>query len=137
MSVKIAISSISEFLDLALLPIKSALGSPSVSPTAAGARKVTLMAPATDGVSRESSVCLGELNACRAAAIELMRDQRKLALEGFLIEEVAALCFQLNYRWRLESGPTNRSRFIIEPGAQTFPSNSASQKETKVSGDCA
>ena len=71
---------------------------------------------------------------CRAAAIELMREQRKLALEGFLIEEVAALCFEHNYRWRLESEPAHRSRFVIEPGMKALPLEDGSRKTSKVSG---
>lgn len=134
MSVKIAISGISGFLDLALLPIKSAFGQCPASSTAADSRKVALMTPAADGVSLESSVCLGELEACRAAAIELMREKRNLALEGFLIEEVAALCFEHNYRWRLNPGPARRSRFILEPGVATLPADAAPRKSPKAAG---
>jgi len=134
MSVKIAIAGISEFLDLALLPIKSAFRQSIGAVSPPSTRKVAMMTPATDGVSVESSVCLGEPGACRDAAIELMRERRTLALEGFIIEEVAALCFEHNYRWRLDSGSTKQLRFIIEPGVKTPPPEDGSRKTPKASG---
>jgi hypothetical protein len=76
-------------------------------------------APAADGVSVENSVCLGGLDACQTAALELMEEKRKIALEGFHLEEVAALCFKLNYRWRFDGSRDQRLRFIVEPGVQS------------------
>jgi len=133
MSVKIAFSGISDFLDLALIPIRSAFGHalPACEPKAP--RKVVLVTQTRDGVSLENSVCLGELEACQAAALELMHSKRSLVLEGFNLEEVAALCFNHNYRWRFGPTPGDRSRYIIEPGVKPLSTEDNSRKASKPS----
>ncbi len=121
MSVKIAIAEISGWLDLALLPIKSVLGQPARSADPVASRKVAIITQTPDGVSLEDSVCQGELDACQTAAVELMHGKRKLVLEGFHLEEVAALCFDHNYRWRFEDSQGKRFRFFVEPGVPSLP----------------
>jgi hypothetical protein len=134
MSVKVALSGISSILELALVPIKLAFGRSEPTTSTTATRKVVLVNRTSDGVCVESAVCLGEAEACNNAAIELIQAKRTIALEGFQIEEVAALCFKHNYRWRLDDSPSKRSRFVIEPCVVPLQSDNAPRKAHKAPG---
>jgi len=134
MSVKVALSGISSILDLALVPIRLALGRSEPIDTGTAARKVVLINRTADGISVEHSVCLGEAEVCHNAATEMIQSMRTIALEGFRIEEVAELCFKHNYRWRLDDGRSRRSRFVIEPSVVPIQSDKSPRKARESSG---
>jgi hypothetical protein len=58
----------------------------------------------------------GEPSAVLSKAIELIKIGRKMVLEGFPLEEIAAWCFKHNYRWRFHNDSCSKSTFILEPG---------------------
>jgi len=106
------------FLDLAIVPIKTALG--AVTGTqhplqSAGARKIALMEEA-GGVSVEKLLFSGEASAAELKVMEMIKVGRKLVLEGFHLEQIAAWCFTHNYRWRFHHGSNEQNSFVIEPG---------------------
>ena len=106
------------FLDLAMVPIKTMLGSGTdaqQSPKNGGARKIALMEE-SGGVSVEKLLFSGEASAANVRVVEMIRMGCKLVLEGFLLDEIAAWCFTHNYRWRFHHGSREQSSFIIEPG---------------------
>ena len=118
MFARIGISSVSDFLDVATLPIRAALGRKPADTNHPCAHRVALITETTDGVSVEKSICNGDLDVCRSAVVPLMLELRKLVLDGFRLEDVAELCFKHNYRWRL-CAPTSSQvghRFIVEAG---------------------
>lgn len=109
-------SGIAGFLDLAVIPIKTVLvGSPKASPIGVGARRIALMEEA-GGVSVEKLLLSGGPAAVRSKAIEMIKAGRKMVLEGFPLEEVAAWCFRHNYRWRFHHDSSSQNSFILEPG---------------------
>jgi len=118
MFIKNGISGIAGFLDLAIVPIKSALvgrATPGGRLTEAGPRKIALLEE-SGGVFVEKLLFCGEAAAVQSKVIEAIKAGRKMVLEGFPIEEIAACCFQHNYRWRFHSHPPARNAFILEPG---------------------
>lgn len=118
MFARIGISSVTDFLDVATLPIRAALGRKPADPKHRYAHRVALITETTDGVSVEKSIFNGDLDGCNSALVPLMQEYRKFVLDGFPLEEVAELCFKHNYRWRLCTPISSREghRFIIEPG---------------------
>ena len=122
MFLKNGISGIAGFLDLAIVPIKSALaGDPGSGqdPSGAVVRKIALVEEA-DGVSVEKVLFSGETDAVQSRAIELIKAGRKMVLEGFPLEEIAAWCFAHNYRWRFHNHFPAKNAFILEPGKNSF-----------------
>jgi len=116
--IKNGISGIAGYLDLAIVPIKSVLVRPSQSgqrPLKAGVRKVALMEEG-GGVSVEKLLLSGEAAAVQPMAIEMIKAGRKMVLEGFPLEEIAAWCFKHNYRWRFHNHSPAKNTFILEPG---------------------
>ena len=107
-----------DFLVVATLPIRAALGRRTAEVNPGYARRVALITETPDGVSVEKSVCTGDAAPCESAAASLMQERRKIILDGFPLEEVAGLCFKHNYRWRFQNPVPSRNgiRFIIEPG---------------------
>lgn len=106
------------FLDLAIVPIKNVL--PAVTDSqrplqSAGARKIALMEE-SGGVSVEKLLFNGEASAAELKVLEMIKVGRKLVLEGFHLEQIAAWCFTHNYRWRFHHGSSEQNSFIIEPG---------------------
>jgi hypothetical protein len=118
MFARIGISSVTDFLDVATLPIRAALGRKPADTNHQCAHRVALITETSDGVSVEKSICNGDLDVCRSAVIPLMQEFRKLVLDGFPLEDVAELCFKHNYRWRFCAPISSQDghRFIIEPG---------------------
>lgn len=109
-------SGVAGFLDFAIIPIKTVLvGRAIVRPNTGGARRIALMEEA-GGVSVEKLLLCGEPNAVQSKAIEMIQAGRKMVLEGFPLEEVAAWCFEHNYRWRFHHESTSQDTFILEPG---------------------
>jgi hypothetical protein len=116
--IKNGISGIAGYLDLAIVPIKSVLVRPPKSgqhPLNAGVRKVALMEEG-GGVSVEKLLLSGEAAAVQPMAIEMIKAGRKMVLEGFPLEEIAAWCFKHNYRWRFHNHSPAKNTFILEPG---------------------
>ena len=116
--IKNGISGIAGYLDLAIVPIKSVLVRPPKSgqhPLSAGVRKVALMEEG-GGVSVEELLLSGEAAAVQPIAIEMIKTGRKMVLEGFPLEEIAAWCFKHNYRWRFHNHAPAKNTFILEPG---------------------
>jgi len=106
------------FLDLAIVPIKTALGSGTGTqppPQSGGARKIALMEE-SGGVSVEKLLFSGEASAAELKVMEMIKVGRKLVLEGFHLEQIAAWCFAHNYRWRFHHGSSEQNSFVIEPG---------------------
>ena len=118
MFARIGISSVTEFLEVATLPIRTALGRKPADTNHPSAHKVALITETTDGVSVEKSICIGDLVGCCSAVVPLMQEHRKFVLDGFPLEDVAELCLRHNYRWRFCAPISSRNghRFIIEPG---------------------
>jgi len=118
MFIENGISGIAGFLDLVIVPIKSALVGGVIQrpePNPGVARKIALMKEA-GGVSVEKLILSGEPSAVLAKAIEMIKAGRKMVLEGFPLEEIAAWCFMHNYRWRFHNDACSKSAFILEPG---------------------
>jgi len=106
------------FLDLAIVPIKTALGAVTGTqppPPSGGARKIALMEE-SGGVSVEKLLFSGEASAAELKVMEMIKVGRKLVLEGFHLEQIAAWCFAHNYRWRFHHGSSEQNSFVIEPG---------------------
>ena len=119
MFIKNSLSGIAGFIDLAVVPIKTALGKGGHSetqPQENGVRKVALWEETCDGVSVEKMLFNGQAQVAQVKAMEMIKAGRKLVLEGFPLEEVAAWCFTHNYRWRLHTGSVTQNSFILEPG---------------------
>jgi hypothetical protein len=118
MLIKNGISGIAGFLDLAIVPIKSALVGRAKAgdrPVGTGARKIALLEE-SGGVFVEKLLICGEAAAVQLKVIETIKAGRKMVLEGFPLEEIAAWCFQHNYRWRFHSNAPGKNAFILEPG---------------------
>jgi len=105
------------FLDLAIVPVKTVLenGLDAQQPQKGGRRKIALMEEA-GGVSVEKLLFSGEASAAELKVVEMIKVGRKMLLEGFQLEEIAAWCFTHNYRWRFHHGSKEQNSFIIEPG---------------------
>ena len=106
------------FLDWAIVPIKTVLGNGTDTqrpPRNCGARKIALMKE-SGGVSLEKLLFSGEASAAELKVVEMIKVGRKMVLEGFHLEEIAAWCFTHNYRWRFHHGSREQNSFIIEPG---------------------
>src|SRR5882724_9675952 len=106
------------FVELAMVPIKTMLGTGTDAqrpPKNGGARKIALMEE-SGGVSVEKLLYSGEASAAQLKVVEMIKVRRKLVLEGFHLEEIAAWCFTHNYRWRFHHGSRQENSFIIEPG---------------------
>jgi len=106
------------FLDWAIVPIKTVLGNGTDTqrpPRNGGARKIALMKE-SGGVSLEKLLFSGEASAAELKVVEMIKVGRKMVLEGFHLEEIAAWCFTHNYRWRFHHGSREENSFIIEPG---------------------
>ena len=102
MLIKHTMSGSAGFLDLAIVPIKTMLGNGTDTqhpPQNGGARKIALIEE-SGGVSVEKLLFSGAAPAAELKVLEMIKAGRKLLLEGFLLEEVAAWCFTHNYRWR-------------------------------------
>jgi len=115
MFIENGISGFTSFFELAIVPIKISLRGAPACPTQGGARKIALMEEA-GGVSVEKLLVCGEPSAVRSKAIEMIQARRKMVLEGFPLEEIAAWCFKHNYRWRFHSDSPADNSFILEPG---------------------
>jgi hypothetical protein len=118
MLIKNGISGIAGFLDLAIVPIKSALVGKAKTgerPADTGARKIALLEE-SGGVFVEKLLFCGEAAAVQSKVVETIKAGRKMVLEGFPLEEIAAWCFQHNYRWRFHSHTPAKNAFILEPG---------------------
>jgi hypothetical protein len=118
MLIKHDMPGIASLLELAIVPIKTMLGTGAGNPRPpqnCGMRKIALMEE-SGGVSVEKLLFNGEASAAELKVAEMMKGRRKLALEGFLLEEIAAWCLIHNYRWRFHHGSRGQSSFIIEPG---------------------
>ena len=106
------------FLDRAIVPIKTVLGHGTDAQRPSrngGARKIALMEE-SGGVSVEKLLYSGEASAAQLKVVEMIKVRRKLVLEGFHLEEIAAWCFTHNYRWRFHHRSRQENSFIIEPG---------------------
>ena len=103
--------------DWAIVPIKTvpANGTDAQAPRNGGARKIALMEE-SGGVSVEKLLFSGEASAAQLKVVEMIKVGRKMVLEGFHLEEIAAWCFTHNYRWRFHPGSREENSFIIEPG---------------------
>ena len=103
-------SGIAGFLDLAIIPIRTVLeGRPKALPNGGRSRRIALMEE-SGGVSVEKLLLSG------GPAAEMIKAGRKMVLEGFPLEEVAAWCFRHNYRWRFHHDSSSQNTFILEPG---------------------
>ena len=106
------------FVDWAIVPIKTVLENGTDAqrpPRSGGARKIALMEE-SGGVSVEKLLFSGEASAAQLKVVEMIKVRRKMVLEGFDLEEIAAWCFTHNYRWRFHHGSRGENSFIIEPG---------------------
>ena len=105
------------YLDLATVPIKTVLanGAETRPSQNGGARKIALMEE-SGGVSVEKLLYHGEAFAAGEKVVEMIKVGRKMVLEGFHLEEIAAWCFTHNYRWRFHHSSGEQNSFIIEPG---------------------
>src|SRR5438034_4198569 len=109
-------SGIAGFLDLAIIPIRTVLeGRPKALPNGGRSRRIALMEE-SGGVSVEKLLLSGGPAAVRSKAIEMIKAGRKMVLEGFPLEEVAAWCFRQNYRWRFHCHSPATNTFVLEPG---------------------
>ena len=118
MIIKHTISGSAGFLDLAIVPIKTMLGNGTDAqhpPQNGGARKIALIEE-SGGVSVEKLLFSGEASAAQLKVVEMIKVRRKMVLEGFDLEEIAAWCFTHNYRWRFHHASREENSFIIEPG---------------------
>jgi hypothetical protein len=112
------ISGIVGFLDLVAVPIKTALVSGPKAPVernCGSGRKIALVAEA-GGVWMEKLLFSGEAAALQTKAIEMIKAGRKLVLEGFPLEDIAAWCANHNYHWRSHKHSSSQNTFILEPG---------------------
>jgi hypothetical protein len=106
------------FLELAIVPIKTALGAVTGTqhpPQSGGARRIALLEE-SGGVSVEKLLFSGEASAAELKVMEMIKVGRKLVLEGFHLEQIAAWCFTHNYRWRFHHASSEQNSFVIEPG---------------------
>ena len=106
------------FLELAIVPIKTMLEKgigTCRQPQNVGMRKIALMEE-SGGVSVEKLLFSGEASAAQLKVVEMIKVRRKMVLEGFDLEEIAAWCFTHNYRWRFHHASREENSFIIEPG---------------------
>ena len=106
------------FLEWAAVPIKTVLEDGTDAqrpPRSGGVRKIALMEE-SGGVSVEKLLFSGEASAAQSKVVEMIKVGRKMVLEGFHLEEIAAWCFTHNYRWRFHHGSRKENSFIIEPG---------------------
>lgn len=122
MFVKATISGIMGFLDLAAVPIRTILRRrEDPDSPAKGSPKIALIQQTPDGISLEKRVVSGSKEICRSKASEMMDRKEKLALEGFSVEEVAALCVKHNYRWRFHPDSQSSLKLVVEPGKALEP----------------
>jgi len=106
------------FMEWAIVPIKTVAGNGTDAqrpPRNGGARKIALMEE-SGGVSVEKLLFSGEASAAELKVVEMIKVGRKMVLEGFHLEEIAAWCFTHNYRWRFHHRSRQENSFIIEPG---------------------
>lgn len=119
MLVENSVSGIAGLLDRAMVPIKSAFATavvPERPAFDAGIRRIVLREEAACGISMEKLLFSGQVEAARSKAVEMIRAGRKIILEGFPLEEIAAWCFTHNYRWRQHHNSSSSNAFILEPG---------------------
>jgi hypothetical protein len=123
MVIENGISAIGGLFDFAMVPVNTALDAgqkTNSQPARRTARKLALMEEA-GGVSVEKVLLSGEPDAIQSKAIEMIQSGRKLVLEGVPLEEIAAWCFQHNYRWRFHHDISARNAFVLEPGKPLVP----------------
>jgi hypothetical protein len=113
-------SGIAGFLDLAIVPIKSAFAMKAPQSEQPGSdavtRKIGLLEEAACGVSMEKMLFSGSAATARSKALEMIVAGRKIVLQGFPLEEIANWCFKHNYRWRFHHDPFSENTFVLEPG---------------------
>jgi hypothetical protein len=122
MLIKHSMSGSAGFIEWAMVPIKTTLGTGTDAqrpPQNGGARKIALMEE-SGGVSVEKLLFNGEASAAELKVMEMIKVGRKMVLQGFHLEEIAAWCFTHNYRWRFHHASSEQNSFIIEPGKDLF-----------------
>ena len=123
MFMKNAISGISGFLDLALVPLRSAAVMRGLCRRALKEGQVMLLPNEDSGQVKGDLVFQGDPLACPQRAESLMADGGRVMTEGIPLEEIAVLCSRHNYRWRFHPDQKQRLRVVLEPArlASTTP----------------
>jgi hypothetical protein len=116
MFMKNSIAGISGFLDLAMVPLRSAAVIHGI-----GLRRrqkegrVVLLRNGDTADASEELVFEGDLQACPQRAEAVIARGERVVADGIPLEEITALCSRHNYRWRLHPDRKPRLRFILEP----------------------
>jgi hypothetical protein len=107
--------SISGYLNLAALPIKALFNGVNDGEQSAERKHRFALFKMTGDVLEEA-VSTGDVEVCKARAIQMIHERGTIVLQGFPLEHVAELCFKHNYRWRFYRDSNASLRFILEPG---------------------
>src|SRR5206468_7473959 len=123
MLIKQGMAASAGLLDWAIVPIKTVLENDTDAqrpPRNGGARKIALMEE-SGGVSVEKLLFSGEASAAQLKVVEMIKVGRKMVLEGFHLEEIAAWGFTHKYRWRVYHRSRQEKSFINQPGKNFKP----------------
>jgi hypothetical protein len=116
MFVKNSFAGISGFLDLAMVPLRSAAVIRRIRRRRTQPQgRVLLLRSQGTAEADEELIFQGDPQDCpQRAAAAIARGERVVA-EGLSIEQITALCSRHDYRWRLHPDRRPRLRFILEP----------------------
>lgn len=120
MFTKNSLASISGFLDLALVPLRSAALLRDFGfwrmPREA---RVFLLRDAGVGGPDEELIFQGDPQAGPDRAEVVLARGERIVAEGLSFEAITTLCERHNYRWRLRPARNPRIRFVLEPAPAT------------------
>ena len=116
MFMKNSIAGISGFLDLAMVPLRSAATIRGIVWRRTQQEGRIVLLRSRDAVeASEELVFQGDPQACPERAEALIARGERILVDGLPLEEITALCSRHNYRWRLHPDRKSRLRFILEP----------------------
>lgn len=116
MFMKNSIAGISGFLDLAMVPFRSAAVIRDIRLWRTRRQgKVMLLRNAGGADADEELVFQGDPPDCPQHAAALIARGERVIAEGIPLETITVLCARHGYRWRLHADRKPRLRFILEP----------------------
>jgi len=115
MFMKNSVSGISGFLDLAMVPLRSAAVIRGLQRRTSKEGRVVLLRNGDTTGASEELVFQGDPQVCPQRAEAVIARGERVVAEGLSIEQITALCSRHDYRWRFHPDRKPRLRFILEP----------------------
>ena len=115
MFMKNSIAGISGFLDLAMVPLRSAAMIRGIGwGRTPKEGRIALLRNGDTAETSEELVFRGDLQVCPQRAEAFIARGERIVVEGLSLEAITTLCSRHNYRWRLHPDRKPRLRFILE-----------------------